>query len=124
VNALSSGGSHLVDEKRLNDLLDSLEEGKITGLGETLLRTIVSKLRLNNARLSLERGDDPAVVIETLETVLSQPLIPYPIVDGVRELMYEFDLGIRGIGSMVSTKPSTINMGTSCSSNTRSIKRE
>lgn len=97
VNALSSGGSHLVDEKHLNNLLDSLEEGKITGLGESLLRTIASKLRLNNARLSLERGDDSSVVIETLETVLSQPLIPYPIVDGVRELMYEFDLGIEAL---------------------------
>tara|TARA_Y100000766_G_scaffold90111_2_gene76569 strand:- start:10945 stop:14334 length:3390 start_codon:yes stop_codon:yes gene_type:complete len=97
VNALSSGGSHLVDEKHLNNLLESLDERKITGLGESLLRTIASKLRLNNARLSLERGDESAAVIKTLETVLTQPDIPYPIVDGVRELMYEFDLGIEAL---------------------------
>ena len=94
VNALSSGGSHLVDEKHLSNIIESLEESEMTGMGEALLRTIVSKLRLNNARLSLERGDDSNQVIATLESVLSQPSIPYPIVDGVRELMYEFDLGI------------------------------
>ena len=94
VNALSSGGSHLVDEKHLSNVIESLEEGEMTDMGEALLRTIVSKLRLNNVRLSLERGDDTAHVISLLETVLKQPSIPYPIVDGVRELMYEFDLGI------------------------------
>lgn len=97
VNALSSGGSHLVDEKHLSNLIQSLEEGELTALGEALLRTIVSKLRLNNARLSLERGDDSGMVIRTLETVLEQPSIPFPILDGVRELMYEFDLGIEAL---------------------------
>ena len=97
VKALSSGGSHLVDEKHLSNLIESLEEGEITALGEALLRTIVSKLRLNNARLSLERGDNPDQIISMLETVLSQPSIPYTIVHGVRQLMYEFDLGIEAL---------------------------
>ena len=52
VNALSSGGSHLVDEKHLINIIESLEEGEMTEMGEALLRTIVSKLRLNNVRLS------------------------------------------------------------------------
>ena len=97
VNALSSGGSHLVDEKHLSNVIESLEEGEMTDMGEALLRTIVSKLRLNNVRLSLERGDNTTQVISLLETVLTQPSIPYPIVDGVRELMYEFDLGIESL---------------------------
>ena len=97
VKALSSGGSHLVDEKHLSNLVESLDEGDITMMGEALLRTIVSKLRLNNVRLSLERGDDSTQVIQTLETVLGQPSIPYPIVHGVRQLMYEFDLGIEAL---------------------------
>lgn len=97
VKALSSGGSHLVDEKHLSNLVESLDEGDITMMGEALLRTIVSKLRLNNVRLSLERGDDSTQVIPTLETVLGQPSIPYPIVHGVRQLMYEFDLGIEAL---------------------------
>ena len=97
VNALSSGGSHLVDEKHLSNVIESLEDGEMTDMGEALLRTIVSKLRLNNVRLSLERGDDTTQVIPLLETVLKQPSIPYPIVDGVRELMYEFDLGIESL---------------------------
>ena len=97
VNALSSGGSHLVDEKHLSNVIESLEEGEMTDMGEALMRTIVSKLRLNNVRLSLERGDNTTQVISLLETVLTQPSIPYPIVDGVRELMYEFDLGIESL---------------------------
>ena len=97
VNALSSGGSHLVDEKHLSNVIESLEEGEMTDMGKALLRTIVSKLRLNNVRLSLERGDNTTQVISLLETVLTQPSIPYPIVDGVRELMYEFDLGIESL---------------------------
>ena len=97
VNALSSGGSHLVDEKHLSNVIESLEDREMTEMGEALLRTIVSKLRLNNARLSLERGDDTTQVISLLEVVLTQPSIPYPIVDGVRELMYEFDLGIASL---------------------------
>lgn len=97
VNALSSGGSHLVDEKHLSNVIESLEEGEMTDMGEALLRTIVSKLRLNNVRLSLERGDNTTQVISLLETVLTQPSIPYPIIDGVRELMYEFDLGIESL---------------------------
>ena len=97
VKALSSGGSHLVDEKHLGNLIDSLEEGEVTGLSEALLQTIVSKLRLNNARLSLQRGDDSSQVVATLESVLNQPSIPYPIVQGVRQLMYEFDLGIEAL---------------------------
>ncbi len=97
VNALSSGGSHLVDEKHLNNIIESIEEGALTGLRDALLRTIVSKLRLNNVRLSLERGDDSSQVISILESVLAQPSVPYPIVAGVRELMYEFDLGIESL---------------------------
>lgn len=97
VNALSFGGSHLVDEKHLSNLIESLDERKISEMGEALLRTIVSKLRLNNVRLSLERGDNSNHVITTLETVLRQPSIPYPIVHGVRQLMYEFDLGIEAL---------------------------
>lgn len=97
VNALSSGGSHLVDEKHLSNVTESLNEGEMTDMGEALLRTIVSKLRLNNVRLSLERGDNTAQVVSLLETVLTQPSIPYPIVDGVRELMYEFDIGIESL---------------------------
>jgi hypothetical protein len=97
IKALSSGGSHLVDEKHLGNLIDSLEEGEVTGLSEALLQTIVSKLRLNNARLSLQRGDDSTQVVATLESVLNQPSIPYPIVQGVRQLMYEFDLGIEAL---------------------------
>ena len=77
VKALSSGGSHLVDEKHLGNLIDSLEEGEVTGLSEALLQTIVSKLRLNNARLSLQRGDDSNQVVATLESVLNQPSIPH-----------------------------------------------
>ena len=97
VNALSSGGSHLVDEKHLSNVIESLEDGEMTGMGEALLRTIVSKLRLNNVRLSLERGDDTTQVIPLLEVVLTQPSVPYTILDGVRELMYEFDLGIESL---------------------------
>lgn len=97
IKALSSGGSHLVDEKHLGNLIDSLAEGEVTGLSEALLQTIVSKLRLNNARLSLQRGDDSNQVVATLESVLNQPSIPYPIVQGVRQLMYEFDLGIEAL---------------------------
>ena len=97
VKALSSGGSHLVDEKHLRNLTESLEEDKVSRLENALLRTIVAKLRLNNARLYLERGDDSSNVVDMLENILHQPSIPYPIVDGVRELMYEFDLGIEGL---------------------------
>ena len=97
VKALSSGGSHLVDEKHLSNLIESLEGGEMTVMGEALLRTIVSKLRLNNVRLSLERGDDSSQVISTLETVIVHPSIPYPIIHGVRQLMYEFDLGLEAL---------------------------
>ena len=86
-----------MDEKHLNNIIESIEEGALTGLRDALLRTIVSKLRLNNVRLSLERGDDSSQVISILESVLAQPSVPYPIVAGVRELMYEFDLGIESL---------------------------
>ena len=36
VNALSSGGSHLVDEKHLNNVIESLEEGEMTDMGNAL----------------------------------------------------------------------------------------
>ena len=97
VKALSSGGSHLVDETQLGNLAEALADAETSTLGRALLSTIISKLRLNNARLSLENGEDMAGVIALLEIVLQQHNAPFTIIDGVRQLMYEFDLGIEGL---------------------------
>ena len=97
VKALSSGGSHLVDETQLGNLAETLADAETTPLAKALLSTIISKLRLNNARLALENGEDMAAVISLLETVLHQHDAPFTIIDGVRQLMYEFDLGIEGL---------------------------
>ena len=97
VKALSSGGSHLVDETQLGNLAEALVDAETTPLAKALLSTIISKLRLNNARLALENGDDMAAVISLLEMVLQQHDAPFTIIDGVRQLMYEFDLGIEGL---------------------------
>ena len=97
VKALSSGGSHLVDETQLGNLAEALGNADTTPLARALLSTIISKLRLNNARLSLENGEDMAGAIGLLETVLQQQDAPFTIIDGVRQLMYEFDLGIQGL---------------------------
>lgn len=97
VKALSSGGSHLVDETQLGNLAEALVDTETTPLAKALLSTIISKLRLNNARLALENGEDMAEVISLLEIVLQQHDAPFTIIDGVRQLMYEFDLGIEGL---------------------------
>lgn len=97
VKALSSGGSHLVDETQLGNLAEALSDADTTPLARALLSTIISKLRLNNARLSLENGEAMDGVIGLLETVLQQQDVPFTIIDGVRQLMYEFDLGIQGL---------------------------
>jgi hypothetical protein len=97
VKALSSGGSHLVDETQLGNLAEALVDAETTPLAKALLSTIISKLRLNNARLALENGEDMAAVISLLETVLQQHDVPFTIIDGVRQLMYEFDIGIEGL---------------------------
>ena len=97
VKALSSGGSHLVDETQLSNLAEALADAETTPLAKALLSTIISKLRLNNARLALENGEDMVAVISLLETVLQQHDAPFTIIDGVRQLMYEFDLGIEGL---------------------------
>jgi hypothetical protein len=97
VKALSSGGSHLVDETQLGNLAEALADAETSPLGRALLSTIISKLRLNNARLSLENGEDLAGVIALLEIVLQQHDAPFTIIDGVRQLMHEFDLGIHGL---------------------------
>jgi len=97
VKALSSGGSHLVDETQLGNLAEALADAETSPLGRALLSTIISKLRLNNARLSLENGEDLAGVIALLEIVLQQHDAPFTIIDGVRQLMHEFDLGINGL---------------------------
>ena len=94
VKALSSGGSHLVDETQLGNLAEALAETETTPLAKALLSTIISKLRLNNARLALENGEDMTAVTSLLEIVLQQHDAPFTIIDGVRQLMYEFDLGI------------------------------
>ena len=97
VKALSSGGSQLVDETQLGNLAEALGDAETTPLARSLLSTIISKLRLNNARLSLEKGDDVTGVVSLLEIVLQQRDVPFTIIDGVRQLMYEFDLGIQGL---------------------------
>jgi hypothetical protein len=104
VKALSSGGSHLVDETQLGNLAEALADAETSPLGRALLSTIISKLRLNNARLSLENGEDMAGVIALLEIVLQQHDAPFTIIDGVRQLMYEFDLGIHGLVQWYQTQ--------------------
>jgi len=96
--ALRDGGDGLADSKVLDDLAKSVEEADFTELESRMFNAVISTLRLNRASWLLQTGESKGV-IELLDGLLSGEVTAMPMMQTVRHLVLEYDIGLPNLVS-------------------------
>ena len=83
----------------LEHIITSLEEANLSELEISLFNLLISVLKLNQARLSLQHGESGEEIFAALNEIVSSPEVPTRIIQSIRSLIFEHDIGL---DSMVS----------------------
>ena len=83
----------------LEHIITSLEEANLSELEISLFNLLISILKLNQARLSLQHGESGEEIFAALNEIVSSPEVPTRIIHSIRSLIFEHDIGL---DSMVS----------------------
>ena len=96
--ALREGGDGLADSKVVEDLAKSVEKASLTELESRMFNAVISTLRLNRASWLLQTGQSNGVV-ELLDGLLSGNITAMPMMQAVRHLVLEYDIGLPNLVS-------------------------
>ena len=96
--ALKDGGDGLADSKVLDNLVKSVSEAKLTDVESRLFNAVIDTLRLNRASWLLQTGKSKGVV-ELLDGLLSGEVTAMPMMQAVRHLVLEYDIGLTNLVS-------------------------
>ncbi len=96
--ALKDGGDGLADTKVLDSLERSISEADLSDIEARLFSAVIDTLRLNRASWLLQTGNSEGVV-ELLEGLLSGEVTAMPMMQAVRHLVLEYDIGIANLVS-------------------------
>ena len=96
--ALRDGGDGLADSKVLDNLVKSVSEAKLTEIESRLFSAVIDTLRLNRASWLLQTGKSKGVV-ELLDGLLSGEVTAMPMMQTVRHLVLEYDIGLPNLVS-------------------------
>ena len=91
--ALRDGGDGLADSKVLDNLVKSVGEAKLSDVESRLFNAVIDTLRLNRASWLLQTGKSKGVV-ELLDGLLSGEVTAMPMMQAVRHLVLEYDIGL------------------------------
>ena len=92
--ALRDGGSGIASSTHLSNLEQSITSAELTEMERVLFNAVIATLRLNHVALMLQHGNSDAEHIETLNSLLGNPLIPTGMIHSVRHLVLEHDIGL------------------------------
>ena len=96
--ALKDGGDGLADTKVLDSLERSISEADLSDIEARLFNAVIDTLRLNRASWLLQTGNSEGVV-DLLEGLLSGEVTAMPMMQAVRHLVLEYDIGISNLVS-------------------------
>lgn len=96
--ALKDGGDGLADSKVLDTLAKSVSEAKLSDIESRLFNAVIDTLRLNRASWLLQTGKSKGVV-ELLDGLLSGDVTAMPMMQAVRHLVLEHDIGLTNLVS-------------------------
>ena len=96
--ALKDGGDGLADSKVLDNLVKSVSEAELTDVESRLFNAVIDTLRLNRASWLLQTGKSKGVV-ELLDGLLSGEVTAMPMMQAVRHLVLEYDIGLANLVS-------------------------
>ena len=92
--ALREGGSGIASSTHLSNLEQSVASADLSVMERVLFNAVISTLRLNHVALMLQHGNSDEENIETLNTLLSNSIIPTGMIHSVRHLVLEHDIGL------------------------------
>ena len=78
----------------LSNLEQSVASADLSVMERVLFNAVISTLRLNHVALMLQHGNSDEENIETLNTLLSNSIIPTGMIHSVRHLVLEHDIGL------------------------------
>ena len=96
--ALKDGGDGLADSKVLDTLVKSVGGADLSDVESRLFNAVIDTLRLNRASWSLQTGKSKGVV-ELLDGLLSGEVTAMPMMQAVRHLVLEYDIGLANLVS-------------------------
>ena len=96
--ALKDGGDGLTESKTIDTLVKSIESAKLTEIENRLFRAVIDTLRLNRAAWLLQTSQNDGVV-ELLNGLLSGDVTAMPMMQAVRHLVLEYDIGLPNLVS-------------------------
>jgi hypothetical protein len=96
--ALKDGGDGLADSKVLDSLEKSISDANLSDIEARLFSAVIDTLRLNRASWQLQTGKSEGVA-ELLEGLLSRDVTAMPMMQAVRHLVLEYDIGIANLVS-------------------------
>jgi len=96
--ALRDGGDGLADSKVIDTLVKSVSEANLSDIELRLFTAVIDTLRLNRASWLLQTGKSKGVV-ELLDGLLSGEVTAMPMMQAVRHLVLEYDIGLTNLVS-------------------------
>ena len=96
--ALREGGDGLADSKVLDNLSSSVEDADLSDVEDRLFKAVIDTLRLNRASWLLQTGQSDGVV-ELLDGLLSGDVTAMPMMQAVKHLVLEYDIGLSNLVS-------------------------
>ena len=96
--ALRDGGDGLADSKVLDTLVKSVNEAELNDIESRLFNAVIDTLRLNRASWLLQTGKSKGVV-ELLDGLLAGEVTAMPMMQAVRHLVLEYDIGLMNLVS-------------------------
>ena len=96
--ALKDGGDGLADSKVLDTLAKSVKDANLSDVESRLFNAVIDTLRLNRASWLLQTGKSKGVV-ELLDGLLSGEVTAMPMMQAVRHLVLEHDIGLTNLVS-------------------------
>ena len=96
--ALKDGGDGLADSKVLDTLAKSVEDANLSDVESRLFYAVIDTLRLNRASWLLQTGKSENVVT-LLEGLLAGEVTAMPMMQAVRHLVLEYDIGLANLVS-------------------------
>jgi len=92
--ALRDGGSGIASSTHLSNLEQSVASADLTVMERILFNAVIATLRLNHVALMLQHGNTDPEHIETLNSLMSNDVIPTGVIRSVRHLVLEHDIGL------------------------------
>ena len=98
-HSLKEGGSGTISLTNLEHLVNSVEQSELSELESRLFSVLISTLRLNYVRLSLQHGLRNKDNVEILEKLIEGKTTPSRIIHSLSQLIFEHDIGLESLVS-------------------------